>query len=177
MAETNVLIIMDDEHNKQMLGCHGHALVRTPNIDRLAREGTRFASAYTNSPICVPARACLATGRHLHETGYWDNAIAYEGRVPGWGHRLQRAGHRVEAIGKLHYQDEHHPTGFDRQHEPMHILNGIGQLWGSVRDPMPERAGRSALYDKVGPGLSNYNRYDLRIGELAGAALWRLRTG
>lgn len=42
----------------------------------------------------------------------------------------------------------------------MHILNGIGQLWGSVRDPMPDKAGRSALYDKVGPGTSDYNRYD-----------------
>jgi choline-sulfatase len=103
----------------------------------------------------------------VHEIGYWDNAIAYDGRVEGWGHRLQRNGNRVDAIGKLHYQDAQHPTGFDRQHETMHILDGIGQLWGSVRDPMPDKAGRSALYDKVGPGTSNYNRYDGRIGELA----------
>lgn len=168
MTPSNVLYIFSDEHDPRYMGCSGHPFVRTPNLDSLAARGTRFANAWTPCPVCVPARASLATGRWVHQIGYWDNAIAYEGRVPGWGHRLQRAGHRVEAIGKLHYQDEHHPTGFDRQHEPMHILNGIGQLWGSVRDPMPERAGRSALYDKVGPGLSNYNRYDLRIGELAG---------
>ena len=117
--------------------------------------------------MCVPARASLATGRYVHQIGYWDNAIAYDGRVAGWGHRLQAEGMPVEAIGKLHYHNDSDPTGFDRQYEPMHILNGIGQLWGSVRDPMPEKAGRSALYDKVGPGTSNYNRYDQRIGDLA----------
>ena len=166
MKPSNVLFIFSDEHDPRYMGSSGHPFVRTPNLDKLAARGTRFTNAWTPCPVCVPARASLATGRYVHEIGYWDNAIAYEGRVPSWGHRMQQAGHRVEAIGKLHYQDEKSPTGFDRQHEPMHILNGIGQLWGSVRDPMPEIAGPSALYEKVGPGTSNYNRYDMRIGEL-----------
>ena len=166
MKPGNVLFIFSDEHDPRYMGSSGHPFVMTPNLDKLAARGTRFTNAWTPCPVCVPARASLATGRYVHDIGYWDNAIAYEGRVPGWGHRMQQSGHRVEAIGKLHYQDEASPTGFDRQHEPMHILNGIGQLWGSVRDPMPEIAGRSALYDKVGPGTSNYNRYDMRIGEL-----------
>ena len=167
MKPGNVLFIFSDEHDPRYMGCSGHPFVKTPNLDRLAARGTRFTNAWTPCPVCVPARASLATGRYVHEIGYWDNAIAYDGRVPGWGHRLQAAGMPVEAIGKLHYQNDSDPTGFDRQHEPLHILNGIGQLWGSVRDPMPERAGRSALYDKVGAGISNYNRYDQRIGELA----------
>ena len=166
MKPGNVLFIFSDEHDPRYMGSSGHPFVMTPNLDKLAARGTRFTNAWTPCPVCVPARASLATGRYVHDIGYWDNAIAYEGRVPGWGHRMQQSGHRVEAIGKLHYQDEASPTGCDRQHEPMHILNGIGQLWGSVRDPMPEIAGRSALYDKVGPGTSNYNRYDMRIGEL-----------
>jgi choline-sulfatase len=163
---TNLLFIFSDEHDPRYMGCSGHPFVRTPNLDRLAARGTRFTNAWTPCPVCVPARASLATGRWVHDIGYWDNAIAYEGKIPGWGHRMQQQGHRVESIGKLHYQDAQHPTGFDRQHEPMHILNGIGQLWGSVRDPMPEKAGPSALYEKVGPGTSNYNRYDFRIGDL-----------
>ena len=168
MTPSNVLFIFSDEHDPRYMGCSGHPFVNTPHLDQLAARGTRFTNAWTPCPVCVPARASLATGRYVHELGYWDNAIAYDGRVPGWGHRLQAAGMPVEAIGKLHYQGENEPTGFDRQHEPLHILNGVGQLWGSVRDPMPEKAGRSALYDKIGPGLSNYNRYDLRIGDLAG---------
>lgn len=167
MKPSNILFIFSDEHDPRYMGCSGHPFIQTPNLDRLAARGTRFTNAWTPCPVCVPTRASLATGRHVHEIGYWDNAIAYEGRVPSWGHRLQQAGVNVESIGKLHYQDAQSPTGFDRQHEPMHILNGIGQLWGSVRDPMPLRAGKSALYDKVGPGLSNYNRYDMRIGDIA----------
>ena len=166
MTPSNVLFIFSDEHDPRYMGCSGNPMVQTPNLDRLAARGTRFTNAWTPCPVCVPARASLATGRYVHQIGYWDNAIAYDGRVPGWGHRLQAEGMPVEAIGKLHYHNDSDPTGFDRQYEPMHILNGIGQLWGSVRDPMPEKAGRSALYDKVGPGTSNYNRYDQRIGDL-----------
>jgi len=167
MTPSNVLFLFSDEHDPRYMGCSGHPFVKTPNLDRLAARGTRFANAYTPCPVCVPARASLAAGRYVHQIGYWDNAVAYDGRVPGWGHRLQAAGMRVESIGKLHYRNETDPTGFDRQHEPLHILDGIGQLWGSVRDPMPAKAGRSALYDKVGPGTSPYNRYDERITELA----------
>ena len=63
MKPKNLLFIMADEHNRAMMGCSGHALVKTPNLDALAARGTRFTNAYTNSPICVPARASLATGR------------------------------------------------------------------------------------------------------------------
>lgn len=171
MDETNVLVIMDDEHNKQMLGCYGHAQVRTPNIDRLAAQGTRFASAYTNSPICVPARACLATGRYLHEIGYWDNAIAYDGRVPSWHHRLQEHGRHVVSIGKLHYVDEKAPTGFDEQITPMHIECGVGDLYGLLRDPLPVRYQSRDLARRIGPGTTSYIEYDRRITELTVAWL------
>ena len=155
----NLLFIMSDEHNPKMLGCCGHDLVRTPNLDRLAERGTRFSAAYTNSPICIPARAAFATGRHVHETRYWDNAHPYDGAVESWGHRLQREGHRVEAIGKLHYRGNDIESGFDRQIDPMHVMDGIGQVWGSVRDPLP--AARPAkMLNRIGPGESNYNRYD-----------------
>ncbi len=167
MKPSNVLFLFSDEHDPRYMGCSGHPFVKTPHLDALAARGTRFTNAWTPCPVCVPARASLATGRWVHEIGNWDNAIGYDGRVPGWGHRLQAAGRRVESIGKLHYRNGTDPTGFDRQQEPMHLLDGIGQLWGSVRDPMPEKAGPSALYANVGPGLSNYNRYDLRITELA----------
>src|SRR4051794_15867281 len=95
----NLLILMSDEHNASMVGCAGHPLAKTPNLDALAACGKRFVDAYTNCPICVPARASFATGRYIHDIEYWDNSIAYDGRVPSWGHRLQKAGVRVESIG------------------------------------------------------------------------------
>ena len=75
MQARNLLIILSDQHNPRVMGCAGHPLVKTPNIDALAARGTRFSSAYTNCPICVPARASLATGRYVHDIRFWDNAI------------------------------------------------------------------------------------------------------
>src|SRR5205823_2121210 len=98
-----------------------------------AAKGTRFTNAYTNCPICVPARASFATGRYIHQIEYWDNSIAYDGRVRSWGHRLQEAGIRVESIGKLHYRSEKDDVGFDRQHIPMHIKDGLGMVHLSIR--------------------------------------------
>ena len=72
----NVLVLMSDEHNPKFLGCADHPFIQTPNLDRLASRGTRFSQAYTCSPICVPARAAFATGRYVHEVGFWDNADA-----------------------------------------------------------------------------------------------------
>ena len=58
MEQSNLLILVDDQHSKKMIGCYGHPLVRTPNLDALAARGTRFANAYTPSPLCVSARGC-----------------------------------------------------------------------------------------------------------------------
>ncbi len=167
MKPMNILYIMSDEHNPKVLGCHGHPTVRTPNLDRLAASGTRFSSAYTNCPICVPARASLATGRYVHEIGCWDNALAYDGRVPGWGHRLQQTGHRAVSIGKLHYRNATDPTGFDEQLIPMHVVDGIGDTLGSIRDTLPVRTKSLEVAEKIGPGDSPYIRYDRQVSDHA----------
>lgn len=92
MQPQNLLFIMADEHQRGGLGCYGNPHVQTPHLDGLAARGVRFNRAYTNCPICVPSRASMATGRYVHQIGYWDNAFPYEGRVPSWGHQLQAAG-------------------------------------------------------------------------------------
>ena len=130
----------------------GSPVVRTPHMDRLAAAGTVFRRAYTPSPICVPARASLATGRWVHDHGCWDNAIAYAGRHQSWAHRLRTAGIGVESIGKLHYRSAQDDTGFDRQREAVHIAEGIGQIWGCVRDPLPERSEGVGLVQRGGWG-------------------------
>ena len=94
---TNLLFILSDQHNRDVMGAYGNPVVETPHLDSLAARGTRFTHAYTTCPICVPARASLATGRFVHQIGYWDNAFPYEGAVPSWGHRLREQGMRIEA--------------------------------------------------------------------------------
>jgi len=171
MKERNLLFIISDEHQARALSCAGHPIVRTPNIDALAARGTRFTAAYTPCPICVPARAALATGRYVHAIRYWDNAMGYDGRVPGWGARLQGADVRVESIGKLHYADGGASTGFDRQHHAMHLAEGMGQVWGSVRDPIPGARDDIVRFGEVGAGYSKYNAYDETIRDAAVAWL------
>jgi choline-sulfatase len=168
MDARNVLIIMSDEHDARHMGCAGSAVVRTPHLDALAERGVRFANAYTPSPICVPARAAFATGRRVHETRLWDNASPYCGQPRGWGHVLQGRGVRVESIGKLHYRASDDPAGFDAEHLPMHVAGGHGMVWASVRDPYARREGQRMLGDYIGPGESEYTRFDEGVTARAG---------
>lgn len=175
MQPKNLLFIMSDQHNSKFMGCAGHPVAKTPNLDRLAARGTRFENAYTNCPICVPARASFATGRYVHDCGYWDNADPYDGAVEGWGHRLIAQGHEVVSIGKLHYRNADDPTGFSRQINPLHVVDGIGDLIGLVRDDLPERKGAANFARDVGRGESTYTGYDRDIA--ADAVTWLREAG
>jgi choline-sulfatase len=171
MRPLNLLVLMSDEHNPKFLGAAGHPFIETPNLDALAARGTRFASAYTTCPICVPARAAFAVGRYVHEIGYWDNADAYDGAIPSWHHALRDAGHRVVSIGKLHFRgrpgDDH---GFSEEIVPMHIVEGIGDVKGLIRDNIPKRKGGDKMARRAGPGESPYTAYDRDIA--ARAQVW-----
>jgi choline-sulfatase len=170
MEPKNLLVIMSDEHNPKMLGCYGHRLVRTPNLDRLAARGTRFDAAYCNSPVCIPARATFATGRYIHQVGFWDNADPYDGSVPSWHHRLRGAGHRVVSIGKLHFRSTEDDNGFSDEIVPMHVIDGKGDLMGLVRENLPRRGGSWKMAGMAGPGESPYTFYDRDIA--ARAQVW-----
>jgi choline-sulfatase len=168
MRTSNLVIILSDQHNPRVMGCAGHPLVRTPNLDRLAADGTRFSSAYTSCPICVPARASLATGRYVHQIRFWDNAIAYDGSVPSWGHRLMAKGHRVVSIGKLHYvSSDPARNGFSEEILPMHLADGDGDVVGLIRDELIVRKGAAKLGPEAGPGESHYIDYDRAIADEA----------
>ena len=176
VAATNVLVLMSDEHNPKYLSAGGHPYVATPNLDALAARGVRFTQAYTTCPICVPARASFATGRYVHEIGFWDNGDAYDGSVPSWHHALRAAGHRAVSIGKLHFRgrpgDDH---GFTREIVPMHVVEGLGDVKGLVRDDIPMRKGGEKMAKYAGPGESPYTVYDREIA--ARAQVWLHEEG
>ena len=81
MKPANLLVLMSDEHNPKFLGAAGHPFVATPHLDALAARGTRFTSAYTSCPICVPARAAFAVGRS-QEVLYDLRELEEAGRIP-----------------------------------------------------------------------------------------------
>ncbi|MDH3452888.1 MAG: sulfatase-like hydrolase/transferase, partial [Gammaproteobacteria bacterium] len=173
MPPTNLLILLSDEHAPRFLGCNGHPLVRTPHLDRLAARGTLFENAYTPSPICVSARAALATGKWVHQTGCWSSAEPYNGSPPGWAHHLRGRGHEVVAIGKLHYRSSADDNGFSEERLPMHVANEVGWVQGLLRhDPLPF-ADAADYAGEVGRGESDYTRYDRMV---CGAACEWLRA-
>ena len=123
----HVLIIMPDQLRADSLGCAGHPVVRTPNIDRIASEGMRFTNAITPSPVCMPARASFISGRYPHQHHMWWNAGSLPANDETFFHHLQNAGYRTAHIGKSHYyphaghlvdyEPYMHARGFDYVHE------------------------------------------------------------
>ena len=167
MRPTNTVIILSDEHNRDIAGCYGDGVARTPHLDRLARGGVRFSNAYTSSPVCVPARASFATGRYPHRIGTWDSATPYDGSVKGWGARLLDAGHEVVSIGKLHFRSTEDDNGFSREIVPMHVHNGVGWVSSLLRDPPAPHASAGDLAMDLGAGETVYTRYDRDVTGLA----------
>jgi choline-sulfatase len=168
MKPTNLLFICSDQHARKVLGCYGNRVATTPNLDALASRGTRFLNAYTPTPVCVPARACLATGRYAHTIDSWDNATPYTGaEAPSWGHRLTEQGHRVTTVGKLHYRRVEDPAGFPDQRLPMHVLGGVGDLYGLLRGAMPVRPHSRRQVLEARAGESEYTRYDRSVAREA----------
>ncbi len=163
---TNLLILLSDEHTRDVLGCYGNRFIETPNIDRLAERGTRFRSAYTPCPICVPARAAIATGRPVHRTGFWDNGMPYDGSVRSWHHELRDRGHTVSSIGKLHFDGPESDHGFTEEIDPLHVVDGVGDVLGCIRDDPPPRHKRPGI-DEAGPRDSSYQAYDRRNADHA----------
>lgn len=127
----NVVVVMVDDLRWDEIGCAGHPFVRTPHIDRLAREGARFRNAFCTTPLCSPVRACLLTGLHTHHHGIYDNINRSQQshRLKTFPQAMQRAGYTTAYVGKWHMGNDDTPRpGFD------HWVSMKGQ--GTSFDPV-----------------------------------------
>lgn len=98
----NVLMILADQHHAGLLGCAGHAQVKTPNLDRFAASGVRFTDAYTQNPICTPSRTSILSGQYCHNHGVY-GLSGPSNRLPSNLFReFKKAGYRTAALGKTH---------------------------------------------------------------------------
>src|SRR5437660_2542435 len=99
MRQPHIVILMTDQQRADCMSCAGHPQLRTPNIDRIEREGMRFAQATTVSPICMSARASFASGVYPHNHGVWAN----QGELPATDETffqlLQNAGYYTAQVG------------------------------------------------------------------------------
>ena len=101
----NFLFIITDQQRADHLGCAGNPLLRTPHIDSLAARGTRFSNFHASSPICMPARASLMTGRMTSAHGLRGNGMPLRLDQTTFTDLLLAAGYRTSLIGKIHLQN------------------------------------------------------------------------
>lgn len=114
-ARPNVLIVMYDQIAPSALGCYGNPAVQAPTVDRLAAEGVVFDAAYTNSPLCTPARYCLMTGQLPSATRGYDNAAYLASSIPTFAHYLRAGGYRTILSGKMHFVGADQLHGFEER--------------------------------------------------------------
>ena len=137
----NILFIFTDQMRGDALGSLPDSPVISPNLDRLAAEGITFTRCLSNSPLCVPARASLMTGRLPREHGVWSNAIGADEHGPSHVRSIRDAGYYTSVIGKTHLWRDG-PGGKPGRHirEMDHNL----EAWGfdyrrEVNDPIGTR--------------------------------------
>lgn len=167
---SNLILFQSDNHNRDLLGCYGHPIVKTPNLDRIAERGAMFNNAYCSSSLCCPSRASLATGLYPHQTGYWDNCLVFDGSRPNWARHIREQGHTAVSVGKLHFRSTEDDNGFSQEIAPMHIINGVGGLIMLLRwsEAEPVQSGQWRMYSTESKvGTSNYQDYDREITRLA----------
>ena len=101
----NFLIFITDQHRADHLGCYGNPVVKTPNIDALASAGQRFERAYVATPVCMPNRGSIMTGRMPSAHGARSNGIPLPLESVTFADLLAEAGYRTALIGKSHLQN------------------------------------------------------------------------
>jgi choline-sulfatase len=114
-AQPNILVIMYDQLAPSSLGCYGNTAVKSPTIDRLSAEGVTFDAAYSNSPLCTPARYCMMSGQLPSATRGYDNAAYLASTIPTFAHYMRVAGYRTVLSGKMHFVGPDQLHGFEER--------------------------------------------------------------
>jgi len=173
MTRPNLLFLFSDQHARRVAGCYGDPAAPTPRLDRLASEGVTFDNAYCPSPLCVPSRMSMLTGRHPFEQECWTNDDYLRSDAATWLHAAGAAGYRPVLAGRLHSMGPDQLHGYAERMVGDHSPN-----WGGVprhdlgvlekaNDPWRESLERSGI------GQSAYQVKDV---ETARAACDYLRT-
>ncbi len=99
----NLVFVFSDQQSFDMLGCYGNEQIKTPQIDKLAEEGTRFIDCISSNPLCSPYRAMLFTGQHPLQNGVFTNDIkVITSDIVPLGQVLKNSGYRTGYVGKWH---------------------------------------------------------------------------
>lgn len=112
----NILYIMADQMSAPLLSMYNKdSVIKTPNMDRLAKEGVVFDSAYCNSPLCAPSRFTMVTGQLPSRIGGYDNASDLPGDTVTYAHYLRAQGYHTALSGKMHFCGPDQLHGYEQR--------------------------------------------------------------
>ena len=114
-SKPNILVVQADQLTALCLAAYGKPLALTPNIDKIAAQGTVFANSYCNSPVCGPSRAGMMTGRLPSNVGVFDNAGEFLSSEPTFAHYLRALGYQTTLCGKMHFVGPDQLHGFEQR--------------------------------------------------------------
>ncbi len=164
-TKPDILIFMSDQHNAAYSGYAGDKTVNTPNLDRLASQGTVFDSAYTSCPICVPARMSMLTGQLPEKTGIYGNNGAIPEDQATFIHSLAAEGYETVLIGRMHFKGDDQRHGFTKR-----LVGDFTPLyWGRFGDMRKDDLGpyvkttAEEFIRVVGGGTSPVLEYDRAV--------------
>lgn len=112
----NIVFIVSDDHRWDVMSCMGHPFMKTPNMDRLAKEGARFANAFVTTSLCSPSRGCFLTSKYVHNHGVRGNSTPFPtAEQTTFPQLLKKSGYDTAFIGKWHMDGQIDvQPGFDR---------------------------------------------------------------
>ncbi|MBF9052124.1 sulfatase-like hydrolase/transferase [Roseobacter sp. HKCCD9010] len=172
MTRPNVLLIVTDHWSANLLGAAGHPAIRTPTLDQLAQCGTRYTNAYSEHPVCIPARRTLMTGTSAREHGdrTFQAKLPMPAQLPTMAQSFRDAGYQAYGVGKTHTYPQRDRLGFDDI-----LMDDEGRTHHGVTDDYEIFLGDQGYLGKqFGHGISNngYAATSWHLPEEAHATNW-----
>ena len=165
-ARPNIVLVMSDQHNRAVMGCAGHPLVETPNLDAIARHGTRFTNAYCPYPLCGPSRAGFMTSQYPSDIGVFDGDD-FPSLVPTLAHGMGVAGYEAVLCGRMGWGELDQFHGFEKR------IHGDVLGFNAIHEEIMGRgfnktAGQTRWAVEVsGYGRTGYQLFDQSVVESA----------
>ena len=165
-TQPNIVLIMSDQHNANAMGCAGNPVVRTPNLDALAGQGTRFTNVYCPYPLCAPSRMGFMAASYPSEVGVFDNGGILSSQTPTFAHGLGASGYETVLCGRMHFVGPDPFHGFEKR---IHGDCGGRALSTEILGSGNHRTNGQTKYavEVSGYGETGYQRFDRSVTDTA----------